>query len=84
MHVDLPDDIESYIQHTGRAGRDGQPSLAVLLHIKGGGRRILDYNMKEYGQSESVCRMDALFANMDNYQHIDMIWELLVYVVMHV
>ena len=72
VHVDLPDDIESYIQHTGRAGRDGQPSLAVLLRIKGGGRRILDYNMKEYGQSESVCRRDALFANMDNYQHIDM------------
>lgn len=55
VHVDLPDDIESYIQHTGWAGRDGQPLLAILLHIKGGGRRILDYNMKEYGQ-----RLDLL------------------------
>ena len=34
IHVSSPDDIESFIQETGRAGRDGLPSLAVLLHGK--------------------------------------------------
>ena len=34
MHVGAPDDVESYIQDTGRAGRDGQAALAMLLVTK--------------------------------------------------
>ena len=34
VHVGLPDDTESYIQETGRAGRDDKPSLAILLRRK--------------------------------------------------
>ena len=34
VHIGLPDDIVSYIQETGRAGRDGQLSLATLLITK--------------------------------------------------
>ena len=34
VHVGMPDDTESYIQETGWAGRDGKPSLAILLLTK--------------------------------------------------
>ena len=34
VHIGLPDDIESYIQETGHAGRDRQLSLATLLITK--------------------------------------------------
>jgi len=31
-HYDCPDSIEAYFQEAGRAGRDGQPSRAILLY----------------------------------------------------
>ena len=31
IHVGAPDDVESYIQKTGRGGHDGNLSLATLL-----------------------------------------------------
>ena len=35
IHIGPPDDVESYIQHIGRSGREGLPSCALLLHGKG-------------------------------------------------
>ncbi len=32
IHLDLPDDLESYYQEAGRGGRDEKPSYAVVLY----------------------------------------------------
>ncbi|MBK9732873.1 MAG: RecQ family ATP-dependent DNA helicase [Chitinophagaceae bacterium] len=32
VHMDVPDDMESYFQEAGRGGRDGKKSFAVLLY----------------------------------------------------
>ena len=61
-----PNDLESYIQETGRAGRDSLPSLAVLVKKPVTGRSI-EKSMSNYIDNKSSCRRDVLFENFDSY-----------------
>ncbi len=40
IHLDLPDSLEAYFQEAGRAGRDGNKSVAVLLYNSTDKRRL--------------------------------------------
>ena len=69
IHVGPSDDAESYIQETGRGGRDEQPTCAVLLKTKGC-KRYVDNAMLQYMENTSVCRRKVLFEGFAGFEHI--------------
>src|SRR5665647_1458568 len=40
LHLDLPDSLEAYFQEAGRAGRDGERSLALMIYNNSDKRRL--------------------------------------------
>ena len=49
LHWGVPSDIESYVQETGRAGRDDKEAKAVLYYSKGDlGVKHVEGKMKRY------------------------------------
>jgi ATP-dependent DNA helicase RecQ len=70
IHLGAPEDRESYIQETGRGGRDGEPSLALLLTDSR--NHHCNKDMKEYRENSTTCRRDKLFEDTDNYTHLDL------------
>ena len=72
VHADVPTSVEAYLQETGRAGRDGRPSEAVLLVSReddrfrdslgpGRDRDRLD-RMIGYARAAGACRRRTLLA----------------------
>jgi len=66
IHYGPPNDIETYIQQTGRSGRDGQPSHCQLMLAKDQ-MRFCDVNMKSYCTNSTVCRRDSLYSGFSSY-----------------
>ena len=65
IHWGLSSDIESYVQETGRAGRDGYLSCALLLHSKCD-RRMASDEMVQYSKNTIVCRRKLLFEDFES------------------
>ena len=67
IHWGVPEDVETYVQETGRAGRDGLPSCALIMYGKGDiGKKRTSEQMRDYCiNATKLCRKVALFSDFD-------------------
>ena len=69
IHWGASSDMESYIQETGRAGRDGYLSHALLFY-NAADYRFTTSAMVNYCTNTSVCRRQILFEDFDEHSNI--------------
>lgn len=67
IHYGPPCDIETYVQETGRAGRNGEQAHAILVKYKVS-RKFMDTNIASYVSNHSNCCRDQLFQHFDEYK----------------
>ena len=57
LHYGPPNLVEEYIQETGRAGRDGLPSTAILIYKTG---KYVGKEMVDNGENSYICSRKLL------------------------
>ena len=71
IHWGIPADAEMYVQESGRAGRDGQMSCALLVYGKRDLRKAYTTeHMIKYCENTDQCRKKILFENFEGCQKI--------------
>ena len=72
MHWGMPSTLEEYVQETGRCGRDGEASQAILYQGKHTAYTTL--KVKNYADNTSLCRRRLLFRDFllycEDYIHV--------------
>ncbi|MDR1005400.1 MAG: RecQ family ATP-dependent DNA helicase [Bacteroidales bacterium] len=64
IHIDIPENIETYFQETGRAGRDGKETFAVLLYCQKDKEALIERVKLSYPEEKYVKNIyNALFNN---------------------
>ncbi len=60
IHMDVPKNIEGYYQETGRAGRDGLESIALLLYAPGDVARLRKFAIVENNPEQTQIAQEKL------------------------
>jgi len=63
VHLDLPENLEAYYQESGRAGRDGLKSYAILLYFKSDLTDTYKQIDQKYPPIENLKRIYQALAN---------------------
>ncbi len=64
VHFGPSRDFDDYFQESGRVGRDGQQSYAVIMNYSGRGKGVIKQEMREYVDSKAVtCRRKQLMSH---------------------
>ena len=67
IHLDLPDSLEAYFQEAGRAGRDLQPSEAILLVSDEDVRQLMEQLKQSYPELD---RIKTIYRALGNYLQV--------------
>ncbi|KRK85812.1 superfamily II DNA helicase [Levilactobacillus koreensis JCM 16448] len=80
IHYHLPADLESYAQEIGRAGRDGKPSVAILLYAPGDEQLPLALGQANRPDEETIQRY---YAHPQQFSGDDAVIQLLAFYRQH-
>ena len=66
IHWGPPSNIESYLQETGRGGRDNLPAKAIMYFSKSDLKaQHIEENMKQYCSNTTICRRRIILKEFD-------------------